>query len=142
MAKARIYMYMQRKMLVFFALGLLLCPPVLSFAIYGLADADFVDTKAIWTSSDSDYSKDMVWGDVDGDGDLDLAVANLGYNCLYLNDNGTIPKDPSWKSADSRDTFGLAWADFDSDGDIDLAAANNVHNNSVYYYHNYFTLSK
>jgi len=75
------------------------------------------------------------WGDVDDDGDPDLAVGH--YDPLtrtlriYSNNAGTLV-DTNYIDVDTaslvflsnfRYVYDLAWGDYDSDGDLDLAAA-------------------
>ena len=76
----------------------------------------------------------LAFGDVDGDGDLDLAAGcyfSNGFppiddweNLIYRNDGGTLQTTPTWISTDQRHTADLRFGDVDGDGDQDLFAAN------------------
>jgi hypothetical protein len=76
----------------------------------------------------------LAFGDVDNDGDLDLACgcyyANAyppitdWKNLIYRNDSGTLETTPSWVSSDERHTADLRFGDVDGDGRQDLFAAN------------------
>jgi enediyne biosynthesis protein E4 len=75
----------------------------------------------------SAYGMGCAAGDVDGDGDVDLYVTNLGANVLYRNDGGTFTDvtaaagvgDPGWSTS-------AAFVDYDQDGDLDLFVCNYV----------------
>ncbi len=108
------------------------CPNVL----YEQVGGAFVDvTQAAGILDESLYSTGVAWGDADGDGWLDLYVANRGPdqlgepNRLYINQaDGTFVEEGTLRGVDSwRMTFQPLWTDFDADGDVDLHLASDRH---------------
>lgn len=76
--------------------------------------------------TDEYRTRAVAYGDVDGDGDLDLVCGNEGPNQLYINDGAGVFVDatagrlPAW----SKPTYALAFGDIDGDGDLDLVCGN------------------
>ena len=79
-------------------------------------------------SADAHETFSVALGDVDSDGDLDVAVGNGGNaNRLYLN-NGTSDPFAGVNGSDiagyGQFTYGIALGDMDGDGDLDVVAGN------------------
>jgi hypothetical protein len=86
-----------------------------------------LDSSAWWFSGDVYNSFDCAFGDVDLDGDLDLAaIAGDAYSGLhspariYRNNGGVVEMLPYWTAADSSPGDACRWADIDDDGYLDL----------------------
>ncbi|MBK9098389.1 MAG: T9SS type A sorting domain-containing protein [bacterium] len=74
-----------------------------------------------WISQDNNWTVGEVLGDIDDDGDLDLAFGNQGNSviptkpiCIFYNNNGTFPTVPNWLSADEMITNSVAFGDLDN----------------------------
>ena len=81
----------------------------------------------------SDLSYGVALGDVDGDGDLDVAVGNDGeQNAVYLNDgSGNFTTSRNFGTGTDA-TQEVALGDIDGDGDLDIVAGNVLEQNVVY----------
>ncbi len=107
-------------------------PGINRFFLNETVAGTFALGDAIDISADADSSAGGTLADFDGDGDLDIAVANLtsgasARNRLYLNqlvETGSVSFIGSDISADELHTRELAAGDLDGDGDIDLVAGN------------------
>lgn len=93
----------------------------------------------IWMSRDSMYTFSCAFGDANGDGLLDLAVAcgesyynRAEYNRIYYNRSGRLDSLPGWMANTAGFSYDVGWADFDNDGDLDIVFANERGPNRMY----------
>jgi hypothetical protein len=87
-----------------------------------------LDTTPSWASDELDYMMDVIWADVDDDGDLDLVGAGSGFpNCVWFNNNGVLATTKGWQSTDNlgQDGNTLAFDDVTGDGVKDLVMSDN-----------------
>ncbi|WP_309386855.1 VCBS repeat-containing protein [Cerasicoccus frondis] len=87
-----------------------------------LNDGDGVFTESAHTLGSASTS-DVAVGDVDGDGDVDILLANIGSSKLMLNDGSGVFTASS-QSFGVSSTHGVAMADLDGDDDLDIFFAN------------------
>ena len=97
--------------------------------------APFDDVIASNVGAQTDTTRSLVLGDVDGDGDLDLVVGNSSQNKLYLNNGTAAPFSnvaPTTVGSETDETYELVLADVDNDGDPDVIAGNYSATNKLY----------
>jgi len=117
-----------------------LLPQGVSTAKVYLNNSGTLSSQPDWRSSEVDRAFGCAFGDVNGDGRPDLAIATgwayssgwKAHNYVYLNDNGTFPSSASWETSDQWDNQGAIWTDADHDGWLDLVLIGAFTNTHVY----------
>ena len=85
-------------------------------------------TSPGWQSNVLDHSMDVSFGDVDGDGDLDLASATAkGPTRVFFQGPGGMATAAGFTATDNNNQNGnsVNWADTDADGYLELAVTDN-----------------
>lgn len=108
------------------AVAILLAQGGTSARLY-LNNGGTLSTTPAWSAPVSGDSFGVAFGDMNGDGRPDLAVASgeaynnvPKQNCVYLNVNGALSSTVSWQTATTRNFNNCLWLDADNDGRLDL----------------------
>ncbi len=92
--------------------------------LYRNTNGSFTNVTAVSNALPQVRLGSVAWGDVDQDGDPDLAIigesATGPIGAIYLNEGGVFTLDRR-RSIQAVQEGELAWGDFDRDGDLDLA---------------------
>jgi len=85
-----------------------------------LTEAGVIET--VWSSPEVENTQCVSWGDIDDDGDADLATAGYGDLArIYRNDRGTLVL--GWSAPKPTQSKDCELADIDGDSDLDLVVA-------------------
>lgn len=100
------------------------------------------DPNFFWKSEDKTYTFSCDFGDVDGDGYAEIAIAGgeryhgiKEHVKIYKNTGGTISNLPFWKSTHTYFSYDVLFYDVNLDGWLDLVVACDGEKNLIFYNH-------
>jgi hypothetical protein len=100
-----------------------------------MSDAGQFPLVPDWRTSESETNRTFkaIFGDIDGNGHLDLVCGNVNaVNTVYFNDGALLDTLPGWRSTAAIVTTSIDIGDGDRDGDLDLVCGNYGEGNTLY----------
>ena len=105
--------------------------PALNFLYRNNGDGTFLKINDGIVVTDIVMTESGTWGDYDNDGDIDLFVADGGFdlprfNSLYRNEGGGVFEEITTEPISNELGYSTSssWGDYDNDGFLDLYCAN------------------
>jgi hypothetical protein len=97
---------------------------------------EFVTSDRLTLGTERLRSASARVGDIDGDGDLDIVIANGRHwpqqNQLFINQGRAKFSILRPLGSDQRTTYACEFADFDGDGDLDIATGNDIARGEIF----------
>jgi len=85
-----------------------------------------IETIPCWFTTEAYHTMDLVFGDFNSDGNLDVAYANTNAPItIHYGDGITLSNSASWFSNDIDSLNSITTGDFNSDGYVDIAVTSN-----------------
>jgi hypothetical protein len=95
-----------------------------------------LEMTPFWSSEPSNDTYAVAFGDINGDGYLDLVCGNfMQKDVMYKNEGGIrLSPTPAWESErlEANHTYAVALGDIDGDGDLDLVCGRSIETDALY----------
>ncbi|NOG46644.1 MAG: T9SS type A sorting domain-containing protein [Calditrichaeota bacterium] len=108
-----------------------------NFFYQNISDETFLKVSGNPIADNAGHSRHFDWADYDGDGNIDLFVANEeneNNQLFHGNGDGTFTQITEGDIVNNNGTsYSSSWADYDNDGDLDLFVANGNNQNNFLY---------
>src|SRR5690606_30547508 len=110
---------------------------ILSFGATTAQSIEFYTSGRLILGTLKERTASLDVGDIDGDGDMDILVANgrhwPGQNRIFYNNGRGVFTVSKALGDEQETTYSTELADFDNDGDLDVAVGNDMAPNYIFF---------